>query len=70
MSLAHPVDQFAGPAPEPETANFVVPDLHCAGCMAKVERKLAGASGISSARVNLSARQVRVTWDRTALERR
>ncbi|MBS0476643.1 MAG: heavy metal translocating P-type ATPase, partial [Proteobacteria bacterium] len=34
--------------------------MHCAGCMAKVERGLAAVPGVSTARVNLTARQVRV----------
>lgn len=39
---------------------LVVPGMHCAGCMAKVERVLAAVPGVSAARVNLTARQVRV----------
>lgn len=39
---------------------LVVPGMHCAGCMAKVERSLAAVPGVVSARVNLSAKQVRV----------
>lgn len=39
---------------------LVVPGMHCAGCMAKVERALAAMPGVSAARVNLTARQVRV----------
>jgi Cu2+-exporting ATPase len=42
---------------------LVVPDMHCAGCMAKVERSLAALRGVGSARVNLSARQVSVMHD-------
>lgn len=39
---------------------LVVPGMHCAGCMAKVERGLEALPGVAKARVNLSARQVRV----------
>ena len=39
---------------------LVVPGMHCAGCMAKVERAFAGLPGIHTARANLTARQVRV----------
>ncbi|MBS0480881.1 MAG: cadmium-translocating P-type ATPase [Proteobacteria bacterium] len=46
-----------------ETTVLVVPGMHCAGCMAKVERGLGGVSGVASARVNLTARQVRVEHD-------
>ncbi|HEY6870360.1 MAG TPA: heavy metal translocating P-type ATPase, partial [Novosphingobium sp.] len=37
--------------------------MHCAGCMAKVERGLAAVPGVHAARVNLTARQVNVTHD-------
>ena len=43
-----------------ETTVLVVPGMHCAGCMAKVERALGAVPGVSAARVNLTARQVRV----------
>lgn len=49
-----------------ETASetvLIVPSMHCAGCMGKVERGLQAVPGVASARVNLSARQVRVTHD-------
>ena len=44
-------------AGEAETV-LVVPGMHCAGCMAKVERGLKALPGVSAARVNLTARQV------------
>ncbi len=47
----------------PETTVLVVPGMHCAGCMAKVERGLGAVPGVSGARVNLTARQVRVEHD-------
>ena len=43
-----------------ETTVLVVPGMHCAGCMAKVERALRAVPGVASARVNLTARQVGV----------
>ena len=43
-----------------ESTVLVVPGMHCAGCMAKVERSLSAVPGVSHARVNLTARQVRV----------
>ena len=43
-----------------ETTVLVVPGMHCASCMAKVERGLGAVPGVSAARVNLTARQVRV----------
>lgn len=45
------------------TTVLVVPGMHCAGCMAKVERGLNAVEGVSAARVNLTARQVRVDHD-------
>ncbi len=48
-------------ADEPlEETVLVVPGMHCAGCMAKVERQLEAVPEVARARVNLSARQVRV----------
>ncbi len=47
-------------APHGETTVLVVPGMHCAGCMAKVERALQAVPGVASARVNLTARQVGV----------
>lgn len=44
----------------PETTVLVVPGMHCAGCMAKVERALGAVVGVENARVNLTARQVSV----------
>ena len=41
----------------------VVPAMHCAGCMGKVERGLAALPGVASARVNLTARQVSVSHE-------
>jgi P-type Cu2+ transporter len=44
-------------------AVLVVPAMHCAGCMAKVERTLGALHGVEHARVNLTARQVEVEHD-------
>lgn len=60
--LAHDNALRASAAPLGSTV-LVVPGMHCAGCMAKVERALAGLEGVHSARVNLTARQVRVEHD-------
>jgi Cu2+-exporting ATPase len=51
---------------EPATIHsiFAVPGMHCAGCIAKVERGLADFPGIVSARVNYSARRVDIEHDR------
>lgn len=47
---------------EQETV-LVVPGMHCAGCMAKIERGLGALPGVIAARVNLSARQVRISHE-------
>ena len=41
-----------------ETTTLVVENMHCGGCMRKVEAALAVLPGIASARANLSARRV------------
>ena len=40
---------------------FAVPGAHCAGCMAKIEGGLGDLSGVLSARLNLTARQLSVS---------
>ncbi|WP_326523848.1 heavy metal translocating P-type ATPase [Sphingomonas sp.] len=40
---------------------FNVPTLHCAGCIAKLENGLAATPGVVEARVNFTAKRVRVT---------
>lgn len=42
---------------------IAVPAMHCAGCIAKIEKGLAQVSGIASARVNFSAKQVVIQHD-------
>ena len=51
--------------PSVETTVLVVPGMHCAGCMSKVEKGLVALPGVNGARVNLTARQVRVAHDAT-----
>ena len=53
----------SAPSLEGETTVLVVPGMHCAGCMSKVERALAALPGVASARVNLTARQVSVVHE-------
>ncbi len=54
---------LAVPVPTPAAVRTVlaVPTMHCAGCMAKIERGLGAVPGVASARVNLTARHVTVT---------
>lgn len=45
-----------------EVRDFLVPSMHCAGCMRKIERGLLAVPGIEAARANLSTRRVSVRW--------
>ena len=45
------------------TSLFNVPGIHCAGCIAKIERGLVQAEGINGARVNFTAKRVRIEHD-------
>ncbi|UWQ22422.1 heavy metal translocating P-type ATPase [Jannaschia sp. W003] len=62
-ALAHPE---AGPAaaPPPREIVLALPEIRCAGCIAGVEGALRALPGVEAARVNLGARQVRVTGAR------
>jgi len=39
-----------------------VPDIHCGGCIARIEAALSALPGVDRARVNLSTRRVTVRW--------
>jgi P-type Cu2+ transporter len=56
----------------PQTRSFVtqlaVPEMHCGGCMRKVEAALTAVPGVESARANLSARRVAIVADRDVVE--
>ncbi|MEQ9639286.1 MAG: heavy metal translocating P-type ATPase [Alphaproteobacteria bacterium] len=41
---------------------LLVPDMHCGGCVAEIEKRLAAVPGVASARANLSNRQVAVAF--------
>ena len=51
------------PTSEPTVSVFSVEGMRCAACIARIERGLADVPGVAGARVNLSARRVRVTHD-------
>ena len=59
----------ARPSPPRHESLLAVPAMHCAGCMGKVERGLAALPGVAMARVDLTARTVRVTHDATLDDR-
>lgn len=46
-----------------QTITLIVENMRCGGCMTKVERVLAAAPGVLSARANLSAKRVSATVD-------
>ena len=43
--------------------DFLVPDMHCAGCIAAIERALGRQPGVAAARANLTSRRVGVDYD-------
>ena len=66
-----PID---GSPTELETAHLAIDGMHCASCVARVERELQSVAGVREATVNLSAEDARVTFlpaalDVSALER-
>ncbi len=52
-------DRAAGLKP----VTLTVENMHCGGCMRKVERALMAAPGVASARAHLSAKRVAVSFD-------
>lgn len=42
--------------------DFLVPGMHCGGCMKKIERGLGRFEGVEEVRANLSTRRVHVRW--------
>ncbi len=58
MNAPVPLDTLEGG--RLEDSRFTVPGMRCAGCIAKIERGLAGIDGVESARVNFSSKRVAV----------
>lgn len=48
--------------------DFVVPGMHCAGCMGKIEKGLPKIEGVHDARANLSTKRVHVDFDEASLD--
>lgn len=42
--------------------DFIVPSMHCIGCIRTIEKGLAALPGVTKARANLSTRRVTVQW--------
>ncbi|NBC88279.1 MAG: cadmium-translocating P-type ATPase [Alphaproteobacteria bacterium] len=55
-----PADLERDDAAKLVAARFTVPDMRCAGCIAKIERELPKIEGIEAARVNFSSKRVAV----------
>jgi P-type Cu2+ transporter len=54
---------FLSPAGEDgERMELAVENIHCAGCMAAIEREMAKAPGVRHARVNLAQRRLTLEW--------
>ncbi|PIW26627.1 MAG: heavy metal translocating P-type ATPase [Rhodospirillales bacterium CG15_BIG_FIL_POST_REV_8_21_14_020_66_15] len=60
-ALALNVAAEAAPAP-PETLHLMVENVHCAGCIKRIEGTLAETPGVVASRVNLSTKRLRVDW--------
>jgi len=61
-------DAGADPAPPgsyrgEDTVTLIVENMHCGGCMTKIERVLAATPGVLGARANLTAKRVTATID-------
>ncbi len=50
-------------APGRAHVDFLVPEMHCAGCISAVERALGAAPGVLAARANLTSHRVGVDFD-------
>ena len=71
----HPADTIVGRvdptfvrevAPGRCHVDFLVPDMHCAGCISAIERTLGKQPGVAAARANLTSRRVGVDFDAKA----
>jgi Cu2+-exporting ATPase len=45
-----------------ETLHLMVENVHCAGCIKRIESTLAATPGVAGSRVNLSTKRLRVDW--------
>ena len=58
-----PAPRRAGKAGESVRLDLIVPGIHCAGCIAKIENAVGAIRGVETARVNLSTRRLSVAMD-------
>lgn len=61
-TIRHHSTELEGGAHSIELA---IPDIRCAGCIAKIEGALMNSPGVQSARVNLTNKRVRISWTGT-----
>jgi Cu2+-exporting ATPase len=64
-----PADDAVGESPWVNTVSpgrlsmvLLVPGIHCAGCISRIEKMLEAHAAVFSARVNFSTKRVRVEW--------
>lgn len=43
--------------------DFLIPEMHCVGCINKIENELISDNGVAYVRANLSTKKVSVKWD-------
>ncbi|MDF1721048.1 MAG: heavy metal translocating P-type ATPase [Minwuia sp.] len=66
-----------GPTPQPRkamgpggtTLELIIPSVHCAGCISRIEGGVGKVPGVSAARLNLSTRRLRVSLSDAGAER-
>lgn len=58
-----PQSGLVASAPEARSVTLTVADMHCGGCMSKIERALGAGNGVIAVRANLSTRRVHVVYD-------
>lgn len=62
LAAADLSDLFLSESGETTELCLIVADMHCAGCMRKIENGLTAVPGITYARTNLSTKRVVVRW--------
>ncbi|HBC07273.1 MAG TPA: heavy metal translocating P-type ATPase, partial [Rhodospirillaceae bacterium] len=62
VTAAAPVPAAEATTASPETLHLMVENVHCAGCIKRIEGTLANMPGVAASRVNLSTKRLRVDW--------
>ena len=58
----HSPDEGVSSFGQPQVAVFMVPGMHCAGCLRKLENGLAELTEVDQVRANLSTKQIEIVW--------